>query len=165
MFNIWLPFPFPNNNILMHLRGNCTPNQNLVCFVCYLKIINIVLKIILTSWSQVVLENAIFEFLRHFWMLHLFLEKVLICLRQPTKHDKFWFGVKLPQHFPYFFFPFKCIQFFHKVNLPSIVEVKYRHGNLEVWRIVSHSCVHALNRITDLLLTLLSDRACGQALS
>ena len=32
---------------LMPLKGNCTPNQKLACFVLYLKIINTLKKIIM----------------------------------------------------------------------------------------------------------------------
>ena len=30
---------------ILYLRGNCTPNQNLACFVLYLKIVNTFLQI------------------------------------------------------------------------------------------------------------------------
>ena len=36
------------------LRGNCTPNQKLACFVCYLKIINTFLKNDICIWKQIV---------------------------------------------------------------------------------------------------------------
>ena len=38
------------------LRGNCTPNQKLACFVLYFKMINTFLKIICVSYSKLVKE-------------------------------------------------------------------------------------------------------------
>ena len=37
---------------LTDLRGNCTPDQKLTCFVLYVKIINTFLKIIYESYSK-----------------------------------------------------------------------------------------------------------------
>ena len=39
-----------------YLRGNCTPDQKLACFVLYLKIVNTFLKIIYASYRQLFKE-------------------------------------------------------------------------------------------------------------